>query len=181
MVPPGEIFGFIPIWIGVFALAGICFGITGYVLYTRVFRLVLLGKMDNRFDKPLKRSLNALIVVMGQRKVLQRFSLRDKAGLGHVFIFWGFLSFVTSYVTFIFLDSIDPDISKTILTDAGVKVFVFILDALGLAILSSLAWALGRRWLVRPHRLSFDLTRSYDAIVIVSVIASLMSLTFLVE
>ncbi len=181
MVPPGEIFGFIPIWVGVYAFAGLLFSITGYVLYMRVFRLILLGKPVNRFDRPFQRAFNALIVVLGQRKVLQRFSWGDKSGLGHVFIFWGFLSFVTSYILFIFLDSINEDISRTILTDGGVKVFVFILDSIGLAILTALTWALFRRWLVRPHRLSFDLTRSFDAVVIVTVIANLIIFTFLIE
>ncbi|MEE9198790.1 MAG: (Fe-S)-binding protein, partial [Dehalococcoidia bacterium] len=181
MVPPGEVFGFIPTWVAVFVFAGVCFGFTGFVLYTRVFRLILLGKRENRFDQPLRRMANALLVVLGQRKVLQRVSLTDKAGIGHVLIFWGFLSFVSSYILFIFLDSIDRDISRTIFTDDGVKVFVFILDSIGLAILSALLWGLARRWLVRPHRLSFDLTRSFDAVVIVGAIASLMVFTFLVE
>ena len=181
MVPPGEIFGVIPIWIGVFAFAVIGFGFAGYVVYSRVFRLIMLGKSENRFDQPLKRSLNALVVVLAQRKVLQRVSLKDKAGLGHVFVFWGFLCFALSYVLFVFLDSINPNISETILTDTGVKVFVFVLDALGLAILTSLTWALVRRWLAKPRRLSFDLTRSPDAVIIVGAIAGLMIFTFLVE
>ena len=181
MVPPGEVFGFIPTWVAVYVFAGVSFGITGFVLYLRVFRLILLGKRENRFDRPLVRLLSAFMVVLGQRKVLQRVSLVDKAGIGHVFIFWGFLSFVTSYILLIFLDSIDRDISRTILTDGGVKVFVFIIDSLGLAILAALTWALFRRWVAKPHRLSFDLTRSLDAVVIVSVIASLMVFTFLIE
>ncbi|MFQ5875257.1 MAG: 4Fe-4S dicluster domain-containing protein, partial [Dehalococcoidia bacterium] len=181
MVPPGEIFGFIPIWIGVFVFAGVCFGISGYVLYMRVFRLIQLGKSENRLDQPLKRLANTLVVALGQRKVLQRVSLRDRAGIGHVFIFWGFLSFVTSYILFIFLDSIDRDISKAIFTEGGVKIFVFIIDSLGLAILSALVWALFRRWALKPNRLSFDLTRSADAVIIVGAIASLMIFTFLVE
>ena len=160
MVPPGEIFGVIPIWIGVFAFAGVGFGINGYLLYMRVFRLIMLGKKENRFDRPLRRSLNALVVALGQRKVLQRFSWKDRAGLGHVFIFWGFLSFVASYLLFIFIDSIDPDLSSTILSDGGLKVFVFIIDALGLAILSALVWALFRRWVVAPLPRLFYLTAS---------------------
>ena len=60
MVPPGEIFGVIPIWVGVFIFAGVGFGINGYLLYMRVFRLIMLGKKENRFNQPLRRSLNAL-------------------------------------------------------------------------------------------------------------------------
>ena len=101
--------------------------------------------------------------------------------MGHVFVFWGFLCFALSYVLFVFLDSINPNISEAVLTDTGVKVYVFVLDALGLAILTSLTWALVRRWLAKPRRLSFDLTRSPDAVIIVGAIAGLMIFTFLVE
>ena len=70
MVPPGEIFGVIPVWIGVYAFAGVLFGLTGLFLYRRVFRLILLGKATNRFDKPHRRLFNAFVVVLGQKKVL---------------------------------------------------------------------------------------------------------------
>ncbi len=181
MVPPGEIFGFIPVWIGVYVAAGAAFGLAGFVLYWRVFRLVFLGKPANRFDRPFKRLSGVLDVVLGQRRVLQSFSRKDRAGVGHVFIFWGFLAFVGSYILFIFLDSISKDLSKTILTDGGVKVYTFILDSFGMAILLALTWAVLRRWLAKPNRLSFDITRSPDAVVIVSVIAGLMIFTFLIE
>ena len=49
------------------------------------------------------------------------------------------------------------------------------------AILVCILWAVLRRWLAKPHRLSFDLTRSMDAVVVVSLIAGLMVLTLLTE
>ena len=181
MVPPDDIFGVLPIWSGVFLALVVAFGISNYLFYMRVIRLLMLGKKENRFDQPLQRLKGMLIVVLGQRKVLQRVSLRDRAGLGHVVIFWGFLSFFLSYVIFIFGDSAWGSFSETLLTTAGVKAFTIYLDIVAVAILSSLTWALFRRWMAQPHRLTFDLTRSFDAVVIVTLIASLMISTILTE
>ena len=71
MVPPSDIFGAIPTWIGVYlaVLLASCLG--GYALYRRVFRLVLQGRPVARFDHPLERLTGAIIIVLGQRKVLQ--------------------------------------------------------------------------------------------------------------
>ena len=38
-----------------------------------------------------------------------------------------------------------------------------------------------RRWVAKPHRLSFDLTRAPDAVIIVTLISTLMTLTILTE
>ena len=100
MVPPGDLFGVIPIWLAVYALTAAAFSASGFILYRRVFRPVVIGKNPNRFDRPLERLLGAVPLIFGQRKVLQSVSLKDRAGLAHFFIFWGFLSFTASYVLF---------------------------------------------------------------------------------
>ncbi|MFQ5860286.1 MAG: heterodisulfide reductase-related iron-sulfur binding cluster [Dehalococcoidia bacterium] len=183
MVPPGDIFGVIPLWIGVYLAAVVAFGLHGYTLYRRFLRLILRGRPANRFDRPLLRLWGVILVVLGQRRVLQSVSLRrwDLAGMGHSLIFWGFLSFLISYLIFIFSDAVWRPFSVTLLTSTGARVYTVYLDILALAILVALTWAVVRRWVVRPHRLSFDLTRSTDAIVIVVTIASLMVFTLLTE
>ena len=181
MVPPDSIFGVVPIWVGVYVALAATLGVSGALFYTRVVRLVLLGRREARFDRPLRRFFNFLTVFVGQRKVVQRVSLRDLAGIGHVLIFFGFLSFLLSYVIFIFGDSAWGAFSQTLLTEAGARTYAMYLDIVALVILSALVWAVVRRWLVKPHRLSFDLTRSKDAIVIVSLIGALMVSTLLTE
>ena len=136
------------------------FALAAWVLYRRVFRLVLLGRRSDRLDRPLRRLVGAVPLVIGQRKVLQSFSLRrDRAGLAHAVIFWGFLSLTTSYLLFIYGDSIWGPFSSRLLTDGGVRVFAVYVDLLAAVLLVVLAWAVLRRWVARPHRLSFDLTR----------------------
>ena len=128
MVPPDSVFGVVPTWIAVYVLAIGIFAAAGFVLYQRVFRLILLGKDPGRFDQPVRRLVGALPYIFGQRKVLQSVSLRDRAGLAHFFIFWGFLSFTASYILYIFGDVIWHDFSATILTDTGVRIFTAYLE-----------------------------------------------------
>ena len=188
MVPPDSLFGVIPVWVGVYVLSALTFGVAGYVVYHRVFRLVLQGLPVARFDRPLTRLTGAVSIVLGQRKVLQRVGRLDPrsrsidlAGLGHAAIFWGFLSFSLSYLIFIFGGSIWHPLGETILTKTGVLVYSIYLDIFAAVILAALIWALVRRWIAQPHRLSFDLTRKGESVVIVGLTAGLMIATLLVH
>jgi Fe-S oxidoreductase len=181
MVPPNEIFGAIPNWLAVYLVSGISFAFAGFMLYQKVLRIVLLGRPKSRFDRPVKRILGVITIVLGQSRVLQRLSLRDKSGIGHFLIFWGFISFFASYLIFIFGDSVWKDFSKTIFSTTGVQIISFYLDIMAAVVLISLIWGVFRRWVVQPHRLSFDLTRHPDALVIVGAIGSLMLFTLLTE
>ena len=182
MVPPDSPFSLIPTWVGVYALSLLAFSIATLVLYRRVIRLVLLGRRVDRFDQPLRRMIGAIPLTLGQSKVLQSTSLRrDRAGLAHFFIFWGFLSFLLSYLVFIFADSAWRPFSSRLLTETGVRVFDSYIDVLATVFLVVLAWAVLRRWWAKPHRLTFNLTRRWDSAVILILIGSLMVLTLLIE
>jgi len=180
MTPPENLFAVIPVWVGVYVLAALALGVTGLVLYQRVLRLVLLGR-PGRTDQPVKRILGALKPVLGQVKVVQNVSLSDRAGLAHLFIFWGFLSFSLSYGLFIFADSAWRPFSAWLLTDTGVRVFGSYLDVVALGFLLIIPMAVVRRWMQRPRRLSFDLTQKPDAAIILALVAILMVLTILTE
>ena len=182
MVPPDSLFGVIPTWIGVYLVSALAFGVASYFLYQRVFRLILLGKPSNRFDQPVRRIIGAMPYIFGQRKVLQRVSIKkDRAGLFHFFIFWGFLSFSLSYVLFIFLDVLWHPFSETVLTTSGVKAFVSYLDVIAVVFLAVLVWAAVRRWVLTPRRLAFDLTQGKEAGIILALIAMLMLFTIFTE
>ena len=188
MVPPDALFGVLPVWVGVYLLTAIVLAVAGYAVYYRVFRLVLQGTSVARFDRPLTRLAGATAIVLGQRKVLQRVGRTDPrsrridlAGIGHAAIFWGFLSFSLSYLIFIFGGSIWHPLGETILTPTGVLVYSIYLDILAVVVLAALVWALFRRWIAQPHRLSFDLTRKGESVVIVGLTAGLMLATLLVH
>ncbi len=178
MVPPGDI-GAAPIWVGVYAAFALTLLASSYLFYHRVFRLIGQGKKVSRFDRPFLRLKGALVIVLAQRRVLQRVPAKDWAGIGHATIFWGFLSFTLSYVIFVFGGSVWGPFPEKLLTETGVRVYSRYLDILAAVLLITLIWALLRRWAVRPHRLSFDLTRNVDSVVIVALIAGLMGSTLL--
>ena len=158
------------------------FLLAGYLLYARVFRLVMLGRPANRMDRPGKRLLGAVPLVLGQSKVLQSFSpLKDRAGLAHFLIFWGFLSFTLSYVIFIYGDSVWRPFSTTLLSETGVRTFAVYLEVLAVALLIAVVWGAVRRWAATPRRLSFDLTQKPEAAIILVLIGGLMVLTLLTE
>ena len=173
MVPPGDI-GPVPIWVGVYLALLLSQVVAGYAFYHRVIRLIRQGKGVARFDRPFKRLWGAVTIVLGQSKVLQRVPTRDFAGIGHALIFWGFLSFALSYLIFIFGDSAWGHLSEKLLTTTGVKVYSIYLDILAVVLLTMLAWAVLRRWVAKPHRLTFDLTRNLDSVIVVGLIAGLM-------
>lgn len=182
MVPPSGFLGIAPTWVVLYGLSLVVFGAAAALAYRRVFRLVMLGRPANRFDHPIRRIIGAVPLIFGQRKVLQRFSIRrDRAGLAHFFIFWGFLSFTASYVVFIFGDAVWPGFSTAILTDAGVRAAAVYLDVLAALFLGVLAWAAVRRWIAIPRRLSFDLTQKRESAIILLLIAALMLLSILSE
>ena len=174
MVPPDNIFGLIPTWIGVYGLATLMFGIALYILYRRVYTLVMLGQRVNRLDQPLRRLIGAIPLTLGQRKVMQSVSVHDRAGISHLIIFWGFISFAISYGLFIFGDSISPSFSTTLLGETGLRVFTTYLDLLSGVLLIVLIWAGLRRWVFTPHRLSFDLTQKNESVIILLLILSLI-------
>ncbi|HXF57761.1 MAG TPA: heterodisulfide reductase-related iron-sulfur binding cluster [Actinomycetota bacterium] len=57
-----------------------------------LYRLARLGRPARRFDRLPARLEEELVVVLGQRKLLQRLG----PGLMHAFIFWGFLVLLTT-------------------------------------------------------------------------------------
>ena len=183
MVPPGDIFDTIPIAIGVILATVIALGLHGYLLQRRVFALVLMGRKSARFDQPLKRLWNAFIIVMAQWRVLRSVSIRrfDMAGIAHALIFWSFLSFNLGYVLLKFGDSVWRKFSQTVLTESGLQVFGWYLDIYAGVLLVVFVWALARRWVVRPHRLSFDLTRSGETVFVMGLEILLMVLWLMTE
>ena len=168
-----------PLWIGVLGLLGVAMAVFNYAFYLRVVKLVLQGKETARFDQPLVRLKGALLISLGQQKVLQRVKYGDYAGIGHAIIFWGFLTFMLSYGIFIFAASVNPGFPEWLLTETGVRVYSAYLDILSAVMLVVLVWAFVRRWVVKPSRLRFDLTRHSDALIIVVLITGLMASTLL--
>ena len=68
-----------------------------------LYRLMRLGKPERRWDSPWFRFRDALTRVLAQVCSLRSFRWKDRAGLGHALIFWGFVVFVIGYAILIFI------------------------------------------------------------------------------
>ena len=140
--------------------------------------LLRLGKAENRFDKPLSRLMYVLGQVLLQRCVLKNVTAKDRSGLGHMMIFYGFCLFVISYTFHItegFYDKLSPALFGGIFNN----LFFLFLDVAGLVVILALIWAALRRYLSRPSRL--EPIMSKGAAIVLVWIFLLMILGFSVE
>ncbi len=165
----------IPGWVFLIVLAALSLAIFGNrVRY--LYRQLRRGQKEDRFDQLPVRAKGVVGRVLAQVCVLKDVSLRDRAGLGHFFIFYGFLTYTLSYALLI-VGGFKPHFTETIFTEPGAKVFALVVDVMGMLVLAAVTWALVRRFIIRPVRL--DPTR--DALIILSFIGSLMVASFFAE
>jgi hypothetical protein len=63
----------------------IALALFSYALVRRL-QLVMVGRPEWRFDRPLTRTAGFFVLVFGQKKLF-----KEKVGLIHFFVFWGFI------------------------------------------------------------------------------------------
>ena len=139
--------GYAIFWV-LFAIASGLFAQRLYFL----FRLMRLGKQENRFDRIGQRIKTMLVEVVPQWCNLKTVTRKDLAGIGHALLFWGFSLFLISYIIFIGLAGgfgISPVIERTTFE----IVYFSILDIAGVLITVALILAAIRRYVIRPQRL----------------------------
>ena len=136
----------------------------------RLYRLMLLGQSTARADQPLERTRGWLVHVLGQGRLLTR----TYPGVMHALIFWGFivitLSTVEHFGRGLWAEFRLPGLS-------GGAPFLVAVDAFQLFVLVGIGMALYRRVAVKPWYLNL----SGDAIIILSLITTLMVSAFLAE
>jgi Fe-S oxidoreductase/nitrate reductase gamma subunit len=139
--------GYAIFWV-LFAIAAGLFAQRLYFL----FRLMCLGKQENRFDRIGQRIKTMLVEVVPQWCNLKTVTRKDLAGIGHALLFWGFSLFLISYIIFIGLAGgfgLSPVIESTTFE----IVYFSILDIAGVLVSVALIWAAIRRYVTRPERL----------------------------
>ena len=166
-------------------------GIPGYVIFWGLFVRVLawfaqrayklwslgrLGGPDSRLDGAGSRIKTMLLYVFLQKCSLRRVTPRDIAGVGHLFIFWGFMFFMVSYLIYIFIGD-GLGMAELIRNSAFSIVYSYILDIAGILVLGSILWAAVRRYIVRPVRLEPTAEAAY----ILALISILMLSYFSIE
>ena len=163
--------GYVIFWV-LFATAFGLFAQRAYFL----FRLIRLGKQENRFDHIGQRIKMMLIEVIPQWCSLKSVTRKDLSGIGHAVMFWAFGFFFISYIIFIGLAG-GVGLAHVIEGSTFETVYSSVLDIAAALAIIALVWAVLRRYVVRPERLQ----RSAEAAIIVAVILSLMVLHFCIE
>ena len=154
----------IAIFAVIFAASVVLFGWSCF----RRFRLVTLGKADNRFNNIGKRIGNMLFQAFAQRCTV---SHGYRFGLNHLVLFWCFMLLLIANTEFLF-NGVFPDYIDLSLLPAGLYYALsFIFDLVSLLALLAVCAAVIRRLAFPP---SYIVARSLDAFVILGLIAVLM-------
>ncbi len=139
--------GFALFW-GLTAIAAGIFFIRGYQL----LRLLALGRGVEGFRDIIKRILTAIGHFIAQQCQFKNITRRDRGGIGHLFMVWGFLLFVLYYFFFIVIAS-GFGISDTMEHNLVYGYYCWVMDIVAPFIVIGALWGIIRRYIVRPSRL----------------------------
>lgn len=152
------------IFIAVFVLAAALFGWSCF----KRFRLVLLGKPENRFKNIGRRIWGVLFYAFGQRCTV---SHGYRFGLNHLVLFWCFTILLIANTEFL-LNGLAPDyISFSRLPHGAYYTLSYIFEIVSVLALLAVCMAIIRRLFFPPPYIQ---ARSRDAFTILGLIAVLM-------
>ncbi|MEK6566606.1 MAG: Fe-S oxidoreductase, partial [Bacteroidota bacterium] len=146
------------LWILIGALGLFTYSVRRLILHLQV------GKSDDRFDNPLRRIKNVIVVAFGQSKLLRE----PVAGLMHFFIYWGFVVLV-----FAVLESMAEGVIPRFTMEFLGNAYLLVLhteEAFAALVAISVLVALFRRFVTRPKRLEVDFHGKLDATLILVMI-----------
>ena len=147
-------------WVLVFLILS---ALTAFAMavWPKLQRLLKAGK-ENRADQPLKRIFRTLSVAFGQSRLLKE----PKSGWMHAVIFWGFLILLVRAGEFFFIGLFPNIESHFSITAPLVLPYLWIKDGVVFMVTLAVLYALYRRLVIRPNRL----TLSIEGLVILNLI-----------
>lgn len=139
--------GFALFW-GLTAFAA---GIFFYRIY-QLLRYLFLGREAEKFGQIIERTLKAIGDFIAQICQFKNLTRKDRAGIGHLFMAWGFLLFVVYYLLFIIIAS-GFGISETMENSLFYAYYVWVMDIVAPFIMIGAGWGISRRYAIKPSRL----------------------------
>ena len=170
LLPVRETYGIVPGYAILYALFAVALGLFIYRLY-KLYRFLLLGKKESRFDNIGWRVISSLAIVVGQWCSLKSVSKRDRAGIAHFFVVWAFLLFFINYASLFICAAWDEDL----IAHSGA--FSRILDVTAIVVIVALIWAVVRRYIIKPARLERGLEPAIILLVVFLLMATHLALT----
>ena len=140
-----------------------------------LFRLLLLGQKENRFDNKVHRMIYMAFMTLFQWCSLRGVTRKDLAGMGHTMLFAGFLLMLLGYIIFIGLAE-GFGLSRFLTGGTFETVYLSILDFAAIFVAAAVIWAAIRRYIVRPERLEGEI--NIEAGIILVLVFVLMVLHF---
>ncbi len=144
--------GYVIFWV----LTIIAFGLFTYRI-SRLIRYMFLGRKEKGFGKLLRRGLSTAITTLGQWCQLKGITLKDKAGIGHAILAWGFSVFVVFYVAFIVIGA-GFGLSENLEHSSFFFYYTWIMDIVIPFVILAALWAIVRRYIIKPPRLKGEQT-----------------------
>jgi Fe-S oxidoreductase len=138
----------------------------------KLVRMLALGKPENRFDRPVERIGRVLTIALGQKKLLRE----PLSGLLHFLIFWGFVVLLSAVVESIG-EGLVPGFSFAFLGPLAPPL-AFLQDLVGLLVVSAVVVSIVRRLAAPPKRLQVSGHAKFDALLILSLILTVMVTMF---
>ena len=152
------VIGYILFW----GLTGLAAGVFSYRLY-QLFRYLSLGRKEERFGQLFRRAITAIGHLIAQQCQFKNLTRKDRAGVGHMLMVWGFLLFITYYFFFIIIGS-GFGISDVIEHSAVYGIYTWVMDIVAPLIMLGALWGIFRRFIIRSPRL--EGYRTFEAMVI---------------
>jgi len=150
------------VFIAVLAFAVSLFGWSCY----RRFRLISLGRPDNRFDAVGRRLGNMLFYAFGQRRVVKR-----AFGFNHFVLFWCFIILMIANIEFLLHGLFEDTIALSKLPDGAYHALTGLFDIVSALALVAVIIAVVRRLLFPP---AYIVARSLDSFIILTLVGILM-------
>lgn len=135
--------------------------------YSR-FRLVAMGKPDNRFKEIGRRIWNMIYYPFSQRCTISR---SYRFGINHALLFWSFMLLLIANTEFLLHGLVPNTIALSKLPSGAYHALAMIFDVVSILVLVAIVAAVARRFLFPPK---FIEARSRDAFIILGLIATLM-------
>mgnify|MGYP005835621281 CR=1 FL=1 len=138
----------------------------------KIYKSLLIGKKENRFDRPKERIKNVINIALAQSKLFRE----PIPGLMHAFIFWGFCvlllvvleSLIQGYVPSFSFSFLGPLYS----------IITFTQDLFGALVIIGIVIALYRRFIKRVARLHVEHDGNLDALFILTLITIIIFTMF---
>ena len=131
----------------------------------KLYKGLLIGKAENRFDRIPERIKNVLVVALAQSKLLRE----PVAGLMHAFMFWGVCVLLIVVIESI-IQGFVPTFSFNFLGELYVAI-TFTQDLFGVLVLIGVLVALLRRFVFKIKRLYSEKDGNLDAVFILTLIS----------